>query len=142
MDNARARVELDLLALVALGGALGAVLRHGVAVWAPAAGGGGFPWATFGINVAGALGLGVLHAYVPMHPRMPRRIRAVLGAGLLGGFTTFSAYAEEARALLAAGHDAIAMAYLLGTLTAAVVAVEVSRWLVPPAPNSWSGGGR
>lgn len=141
MDNARPRVEPDLLALVALGGALGAVLRYGVAVWAPTAGGGGFPWATFGINVVGALGLGVLHAYVPMHPRMPRRVRAVLGAGLLGGFTTFSAYAEEARALLAEGYDAIAMAYMLGTLAAAVIAVEVSRWLVP-ARRASSGGGR
>ncbi len=132
MDQAppRPRVEPALLALIALGGALGAVLRYAVSAWAPTAAG-TFPWATFAINVVGALGLGLLHAYVPAHPRLPRRVRAVLGAGLLGGFTTFSTYAEEARALLVAGHDTLALLYLLGTLAAAVLAVEAARWASP-----------
>lgn len=132
MRSPAVRVEPDLLALIALGGALGAVARHGVDLWLGSPPGtAGFPWATFAVNVVGAFGLGLLHAYVPAHPRVPRRLRAVLGAGLLGGFTTFSAYAEEARSLLARGHDGVALAYVLGTLAAAVVAVEVSRWVVP-----------
>jgi fluoride exporter len=127
----RPRVEPDLLALIALGGALGATLRYAVDTWAPAAGVDGFPWATLGINVLGAFGLSALHVYVPTHPRLPRRVRAVLGAGVLGGFTTFSAYAEEARALLAGGHAVLALLYLLGTLAATVLAVEAAR-RVPP----------
>ncbi len=129
MSTARPRIEADLLVLIAAGGALGAVLRHGVDVWVPPESG-GFPWGTFSINVVGAFGLGLLHSYVPAHPRMPRRVRAVLGAGLLGGFTTFSAYALQTRTLLAGEHDVLALAYLLGTLAAAVVAVEVGRLVV------------
>lgn len=120
------RPEPGLLALVALGGALGSMLRFGIGELAPTAPG-TFPWATFWINLSGAFGLGLLHAYVPVHPRMPRRLRAVLGVGLLGGFTTFSTYAEETRALLASGHDRVALAYLLGTLGGAVVAVDLAR---------------
>ena len=130
MSTARSRVEADLLVLIAAGGALGAVLRHAVDTWVPTESG-GFPWGTFAINVVGAFGLGLLHAYVPAHPRVPRRVRAVLGAGLLGGFTTFSAYAVQTRTLLAGGHDGLALGYLLGTLAAAVVAVEAGRLVVP-----------
>lgn len=134
-DRARPRIEADLLALIALGGAAGAVLRYAADVWTPQAGGAAFPWATFGVNVLGAFGLGLLHAYVPAHPRLARRVRALLGAGLLAGFTTFSTYAEEARALLVSGAEAAALLYLVGTLLAAVAAVEVGRLLVPTRPG-------
>jgi fluoride exporter len=135
MSSARPRppIEPDLLALVAAGGAAGALLRHAVEVLAPASGPGSFPWPTFAINVAGAFGLGLLHAYVPAHPRLPRRVRALLGVGLLGGFTTFSTYSEQTRALLAAGQDLAAFLYLVGTLLAAVLAVDGARRLVPLA---------
>lgn len=130
MANVRARppIRPDVLLLVAVGGAAGALLRHGVEVAVPT-GAGGFPWATFGVNVVGAFALGVLHAYVPAQPLLPMRVRALLGAGLLGGFTTFSAYAEEARELLAAGHGAVALLYLMGTLVSAVLAVELARFV-------------
>jgi fluoride exporter len=131
MTTARPRPEADVLVLIATGGAIGSVLRYVVEAWVPAAGSGGFPWGTLAVNVAGSFALGLLHAYVPAHPRMPRRVRAVLGAGLLGGFTTFSAYAVQTRTLLADGHDVQALAYLLGTLAAAVVAVEAGRLVAP-----------
>lgn len=130
MSSARRPLEPDLLALVALGGAAGAVLRHAMEVWAPVSAPGSFPWPIFAINVSGAFGLGLLHAYVPAHPRVPRRVRALLGVGLLGGFTTFSTYSEQARVLLAGGHDLTALLYLVGTLVAAVAAVDLSRRLM------------
>jgi fluoride exporter len=129
----RPPLEPDLLALVALGGAAGALLRHAVEVWAPASPPGSFPWPVFAVNVSGAFALGLLHGYVPAHPRMPRRVRALLGVGLLGGFTTYSTYSEQARALLAEGHDPTALLYLVGTPAAAVLAVEVSRRLMAAA---------
>jgi CrcB protein len=52
-----------------------------------------------------------------------RLIRPALGTGFLGGFTTLSTYAEQSRALLAAGRWAVAVAYMSGTLVAALVAV-------------------
>jgi fluoride exporter len=65
-----------------------------------------------------------------------RLVRPFLGTGLLGGFTTFSGYAEQARTLLAAGRFAVAFGYLGGTLGAALVAVQLgvvaTRWAARP----------
>ena len=64
--------------------------------------------------------------------RRQRALAVALGPGLLGGFTTLSAYAEQSRALLADGETLVAGSYLLGTLLACLVAVQLaSRWGAP-----------
>jgi CrcB protein len=114
---------------VALGGAIGAVLRWALGEAVPD--GSGFPWTTFGINVSGALVLAML----PWSAAVRRRplLAVALGPGLLGGYTTLSTYAEEARTLLANGSTVTALAYLLGTLAACLVAVSAASRLYPPA---------
>lgn len=106
---------------VALGGALGAVLRWTLGETVPH--GDGFPWTTFGINLTGCLVL----AWLPAVDAVRRRplLAVGLGPGLLGGYTTLSAYAEETRDLLADGRTLPALAYLLGTLAACLVAVTL-----------------
>ena len=84
---------------MALGGALGALLRWGLGEAVPD--GAGFPWTTFAINVAGSFVLALLPALRGV--RRSRAAGAGLGPGVLGGFTTLSAYAEQTRALLADG---------------------------------------
>ncbi len=119
------RPELRLCLLVGLGGAVGAVLRYGCGVWVPD--GDGFPWTTFAINVSGALVLALLPGLAWV--RRSTAWTAALGPGLLGGYTTLSAYAEQARDLLADGRAAVAAAYLLGTLAACYAAVLLgSQW--------------
>ena len=117
---------------VAVGGAIGALLRWslGEAV----SGGTGFPWTTFGINLTGSMAL----AWLPALAAVRRRpVLAVgLGPGLLGGYTTLSSYAEETRALLADGQTLTALAYLLGTLAACLVAVALVSRLYPPASGT------
>jgi CrcB protein len=114
-----------LLPAVAAGGAAGALLRHLLGELAPD--GGGFPWTTFGINVGGALLLGLLPALTAARHR-PTLV-AALGPGVLGGFTTLSTYAEQSRALLAEGDGLLALGYLAGTLAACVAAVAATtRW--------------
>lgn len=123
-------LRLAVLAAVAVGGAAGALARYGLTHVVPD--GGGFPWTTFAVNVAGSLLLAMLpaSAAVRRHPLLP----PALGTGVLGGFTTMSAYAEQARALLAAGQTGTAAAYVLGTLAAALVAVAlVDRFVLLPA---------
>lgn len=119
-----------LLAAVAVGGALGAVLRWALA---EAAGdGAGFPWTTFSINVSGAFLLALLPAFAAV--RRSRLLAVGLGPGVLGGYTTLSATSEQGRSLLDQGRPALAAAYLLGTLAACLVAVAVaSRWSTPSA---------
>jgi CrcB protein len=119
---------LALLA-VALGGAVGAVLRWTLGEAVPD--GSGFPWTTFGINVTGSLVLAML----PWSAAVRHRplLALALGPGLLGGYTTLSTYAEETRALLADGATATALTYLLGTLAACLVAVSLASRLYPVA---------
>lgn len=113
------------LALVAVGGAVGAALRWGLGEAAPD--GSGFPWTTFAINVIGSFALGL----VPLLAGS-RRVVLALGPGMLGGFTTLSAYAEQGRALLATGETMLAAAYLVGTLAACLTAVQLASLLTNP----------
>lgn len=117
-----------LLAAVALGGAVGAVLRHAVGEAVPD--GSGFPWTTFAINVSGAFALALLPALAAA--RRSRTLAVALGPGVLGGWTTLSATSEQGRSLLDQGRPALAAAYLLGTLLTALAAVTVaSHWSRP-----------
>ncbi|MCY7340788.1 MAG: fluoride efflux transporter CrcB [Pseudonocardia sp.] len=109
------------LAVVAAGGALGAAARYGIGVALPQ-GPGSFPLTTFLINVVGCLVLGGLVAVVGEWTRAHPLVRPFVVTGVLGGFTTFSAYTAEAQELLRAGRVATAGAYLAGTLLAAVTA--------------------
>lgn len=117
-----------LVGAVALGGAVGALLRY--ALGEAAGDGPGFPWTTFTINVTGAFLLALLPAFSAV--RRSRLLAVALGPGVLGGYTTLSATSEQGRSLLDQGRPALAAAYLLGTLAACLVAVEVaSRWSTP-----------
>jgi CrcB protein len=111
-----------VLAVVAAGGALGAVARYGLELlWPHPAG--AFPWVTLLINVTGCAALGAIMELLADLTAPHRLARPFLGTGLLGGFTTFSAYAVETRQLLAAGRPAVAAAYVVGTLVAALAGV-------------------
>lgn len=118
-----------LCVAVTVGGAVGALLRWWLDVRVP--NGDGFPWTTLAINVSGSFVLAALPALavVRRHPVLP----PALGTGVCGGYTTFSAYAEQGRALVADGRLALAAAYLLGTLGACVVAVLLAERLSSPA---------
>ncbi len=111
------------LLVVALGGAVGASLRWGLGQLVPVVDG-HFPWTTFAINVTGS----ALLALLPAWPLVRRSalLPPALGTGVLGGYTTLSAYAEESRALLGGGHTGLALTYLVGTLAACLLAVAMA----------------
>jgi CrcB protein len=113
-----ARTHGGVLAVIAVGGGLGALARYGISLWLPTTPG-HFPWGTLLINVLGCFLIGVLMVRWGQRPLL----RPFLGVGVLGGFTTFSTYAVETRALLTPGDVPVAMAYLFGTLAAAMLAV-------------------
>ena len=103
--------------MVAVGGVAGALSRYGLGLAYPTAPR-AFPWTTFAINVGGCLLIGVLISIVGTHPVL----RPLLGTGVLGGFTTFSAYVVDAQRLLHHGEPAKAVLYLGGTLISALAA--------------------
>jgi CrcB protein len=111
-------VDRRALAAVAGGGVLGALARCAVGVAWPHAPG-GFPWATWSINVSGCFLIGVLYSLLGRFRPGDRLIRLFLGTGVLGGYTTFSTAEVD---VLRAG-PGIAPAYLSATVVGALLAV-------------------
>jgi len=99
-----------VLAVVTLGGVLGAAGRYEAGAWWPDPAG-GFPWTTFGVIVLGSGLLGLV-AVLAAH-RWPERplLRPLLGTGLIGGFTTFSTFAIGIQRLITGGHAVTAAAF-------------------------------
>jgi CrcB protein len=131
--RARPRAHLirshgSVLVVIALGGGLGSLARYGVGRLLPTRPG-EFPWGTFAVNVLGCFLIGVLMVLIGEVWSAHRLVRPFLGVGVLGGFTTFSTYANDARALLAPGSAGTALAYLFGTLLCAMLAVLAGVWL-------------
>ena len=120
-----------IVSAVAAGGVIGALARYGAGVALPTAPG-TFPLTTFLVNVLGCLLMGVLVAALGRRPGAHPLARPFLGTGVLGGFTTFSTYAVDADGLIAgpAPHVALGLAYLVGTLVAAIGAAAVGGWMV------------
>jgi fluoride exporter len=104
------------LLLVALGGAIGSAARYGVGVAAARLLGLGFPWGTLIVNVLGGLAMGAL--FVRIGPEN-EAMRLFLGVGLLGGFTTFSAFSLESLRLMEQG-PAPAALYVAASLVLSV----------------------
>jgi CrcB protein len=102
--------------LVALGGAVGSAARYGVTLFAQSRLGGEFPYGTLAVNVVGSLLLGVIMALGDRTDLMPPTLRLALGTGVMGGFTTYSAFNYETYKL--ASNDALlaAIANVLVTL--------------------------
>jgi CrcB protein len=108
--------------VVAVGGGLGAALRYGVNVSAPRIFGGDYPWHTLIVNIVGCFVMGVLTAIAALKFNFSQEMRLFLMTGILGGFTTFSAFAldfalmAERREFLQAG------GYALASLVLSIVA--------------------
>lgn len=118
------RSRADVLAVIAVGGALGSLARWGIGEALPVRSG-RFPWATLIANVSGCLLLGVLMVFVLDVWPPSRYARSFLGVGVLGGYTTFSTAMLDVRAQLVAGHAAQAGIYLSASLGAGLIAVWV-----------------
>ncbi|GIH97900.1 fluoride efflux transporter FluC [Planobispora siamensis] len=119
------RVPPVTLAAVAAGGVIGALARHGLATAFPHPPG-GFPWVTFATNVIGCALIGVLMVLLTEAGRGHPLARPFLGPGVLGGFTTFSAYVADIGGLAAGGAPQVALVYLSATVTAAVTATHLA----------------
>lgn len=111
-----------VVAVVAVGGALGATARYGASLLWPTRPG-TFPWTTLVVNGVGCAIIGVFLVLISEVWTAHRLVRPFFGTGVLGGFTTFSTYAVDATRLVQDGRIATACAYLAGTLVVAMAAV-------------------
>lgn len=136
------RAHLPVLAVISIGGGVGAEARFGMALLMPTTPG-HFPWGTFLTNVLGCLCIGALMVLITEVWSAHRLLRPFLGVGVLGGFTTFSTYAVEVRGLLRPGSVPLAFGYLAGTVACALLAViagvAVTRWATGAVRRSGKG---
>lgn len=121
------RVMPVTLIIIALGGALGAVLRYLSVSAAMRLLGPGFPWGTLFVNVAGSLLMGVAAALI-LEKTGGGRLYLFLMTGVLGGFTTFSAFSLDALYLIERGKMAASFAYIGGSVVLSVLALVVGLW--------------
>ena len=114
--------------LVALGGGGGAVARYqlgrGMTHWLGASATAAFPWATLACNVIGSLAMGVLVGWLAQRGGV-EGARLLVGVGLLGGFTTFSAFSMELALLIERGMPGLAFSYAAVSLLAGLAALFV-----------------
>jgi fluoride exporter len=121
------------LLLVMLGGAIGAALRYEVGRIALHRIGAGFPWGTLIVNLAGGLLMGAFAGY--MFPRNPpdQNLWMFVAVGLLGGFTTFSAFSFDLFAMMEQGRFWVAAAYAGGSVLGALGLLVAGFWLMRAA---------
>lgn len=108
--------------LVMSGGAIGAGLRYGLSRALPMSDG-GWPWPTFAANVLGGLAMGVLAAWILRGDNSAEPLRLFVGVGVLGGFTTFSAFSLEMARMIERGQTGLAAGYALASVLLALGAL-------------------
>jgi CrcB protein len=117
---------LQSLLLVALGGALGSATRYKLSAWVlHHTTAWQFPWGTFAVNVVGCLAAGVLAGLVAKHDLFAPDTRLLLFTGVLGGFTTFSAFGLETILLLKRGETLVAGCNVALSITAGLLALWI-----------------
>ena len=116
------------LLLVMLGGALGAALRYGAGLAAARHLEAQFPWGTFSVNLLGGLLAGLLIGFLIARGGAADPWRLFLGVGLLGGFTTFSAFSAETAFMLQRGETAMAAIYAFSSVAGSVALLFVGLW--------------
>ena len=109
--------------LIFLGGGIGSMLRHvvnqtGMALFGPS-----FPWGTLLVNIVGSLAMGLLAGWSDFRSEGGQLIRLFLATGILGGFTTFSAFSLDVALLWQRGQTGAAVLYVLGSVTVAIIGV-------------------
>ena len=114
---------------VGLGGALGSVARYLLGLL-PLPGGGKFPYATLGINVAGAFCLGLIAALATGRGTMDARLTLFLKVGLCGGFTTFSTFCNESVQLFQSGRYFLGGLYVLWSVALGMAAAALAQAVV------------
>ena len=116
--------------LVFVGGGLGASLRHAVNMISARGLGTAFPWGTFIINISGSLVMGLIAGYLAFKGGASQPWRLFLMTGILGGYTTFSAFSLDAALLYERGEIASALFYVLGSVVLSIAGLFAGLALV------------
>ena len=114
---------MKMVMAIALGGALGAVARHFISHWSVVTLGNGFPWGTLTVNAVGCFALGVVVEVMALVWSPAAEWRAFLTVGVLGAFTTFSAFALDISILHERGEMLQAILYITVSVAGSIAAI-------------------
>jgi fluoride exporter len=116
--------------LVFIGGGLGSVMRHTVNVICPRLLGTNFPYHTFIINITGSTIMGLVAGYLAFKGDVVQPWRLFLMTGILGGYTTFSAFSLDTALLYERGETGLAALYVLGSVVLSIIGLFAGLALV------------
>ena len=117
------------LAIVAAGGAIGVSLRHLVNTLSLRLAGPGFPWGTLAVNLFGCLAMGLFIGLAARRLGVSNELRLFVATGVLGGFTTFSAFSLDFASLWERGTLVSAFLYVLASVGGSLMALFAGLWL-------------
>jgi CrcB protein len=123
-------MHLGILLAVALGGALGSLLRYFVAGAVQSATWPGFPWGIFVVNVTGGFAMGIIVELSALKLNLTPEVRAFLTVGILGGYTTFSTFSLDSALLIERGDYSGAALYIAGSALLSILALFAGLWFV------------
>ena len=115
--------------VVFVGAGVGGSIRHGMNIWVAHFLGTHFPWHTFVINIVGSLAMGLVAGWFMEH-QDDGHLRLFLATGILGGFTTFSAFSLDAVLLWERQERLLAALYVGGSVACAVGGLVLALWIV------------
>ena len=122
------------LLLVALGGAVGASLRHLSGLFFLRTFGPGIPYGTLFVNIAGSLAMGLFIGWLARRTGgASQELRLFVATGLLGGFTTFSAFSLDFATLWEGGRLNVALGYVVASLVLSLAGIFAGLWLARAA---------
>jgi CrcB protein len=121
---------MNHLVLVAIGGALGSTARYLTGLVALRWFGPGFPWGTLAVNIVGSLAIGIFAELIARRFDSSPELRLFIVTGILGGFTTFSAFSLELSSMIERGDYLSAGGYVIASLVISIAAVFAGLALV------------
>ncbi|MBC7102440.1 MAG: fluoride efflux transporter CrcB [Parvibaculum sp.] len=114
---------------VAVGGAIGATGRYLFNLQMLRLLGPNFPWGTFGVNVTGSFIMGLVAGLFAFRLDLSSEMRSFITTGILGGFTTFSAFSLDAANMIERGQHALAAAYIGGSVALGIAGLFFGLWI-------------
>jgi CrcB protein len=123
-------MQWGILAMVALGGALGSLTRYLVAGAVQPAWWSGFPFGIFVVNITGGLAMGLIMGLAALKLHLTPEMRAFLTTGVLGGYTTFSTFSLDSAMLMERGAFVQAGAYIVGSVVLSILALFTGLWIM------------
>jgi CrcB protein len=124
---------MQSILIVFLGAGVGGVLRHLLNGWITALAGTAFPWGILTINILGSTAMGLVAGWFAFRGGGAGDMRLFLATGILGGFTTFSAFSLDAALLIERGDTALAAGYVAASVALSILGLFLGLWLMRAA---------